>query len=81
MCARHERRHLLMPHLNILQRGFRFLECHIEGADAVPGIPVYAMDAPLLKSVPDELAHVHAHGDVRVNVQANENLVLTEVRL
>ena len=59
--GRHEGGHLLMPHLDVLHFVLGPFQRHVEAADAIAGIAVDALQAPLVQPVPDELADVHRH--------------------
>ena len=59
---RHERRHLLMANLDVLQLPLGFLERDIQAADTIAGIAVDALDAPFAHTSPNELADVLCHG-------------------
>ena len=59
--AGHERRHLLVADLDVLHVGLRFLQRDVQAADAVAGITEHPLEAPFLKTLPDELADIHGH--------------------
>src|SRR4051812_10663347 len=51
----HKRRHLLMPHLHEVDRPLRPLQRPHDPVDAVPGIPVNAVDAPGLEAFDEKV--------------------------
>ncbi len=57
----HERRHFLVPHLNVLHLGAGAFERHVQTADAVTRVAIHTLQAPFVEAMPDEIADVHAH--------------------
>src|SRR4051812_19421740 len=72
--TRHERGHLLVPHLHEVDLVFHALEGAEDAVDAVAGIAVDSFDAPLFEAVDEEVARRFCHSFTPRSTQSSREV-------